>query len=293
MEQPFFFDPATLDPLADEYGPGFNSARPFRNTVIDGFFPDQLLEEVISELPGPEEWDKHPEWRNADRTDAKKLMVNRDWMLGPMTRHLLSQFNSASFVNFLEKLTLIDGLVPDPHFFGGGLHQIEAGGFLKVHADFNIHNRLKLDRRLNAILYLNRDWDDAWGGHLEMWDRDMTHLVKRIAPEFNRLVIFETTDFSFHGHPDPLACPPGTRRRSLALYYYSNGRPEHERSGKHGTLHQVRPGEDFDPHANQKIRQAEKEAADKAVAARPTITFRDFVPPVASKLKAYIESKRS
>ena len=210
-------------------------------------------------------------------------MVNRIWMLGPTTRHLLSEFNSAPFVNFLEEVTQIKGLVPDPHYFGGGIHQIEAGGYLKIHADFNVHQRLRLDRRLNALLYLNRDWRDEWGGQLELWNKDMTLAVRKISPQFNRLVVFATTDSSFHGHPDPLLCPPGVTRRSLALYYYTNGRPAEERSSAHSTLHQVRPGENFDPTPP---------GLEVRAAKRPAITWRDFVPPVAAKVERYIAARR-
>jgi hypothetical protein len=114
---------------------------------------------------------------------------------------------------------------------------------LKVHADFNRHTRLQLDRRLNLLCYLNRDWREEYGGHLELWDREMKACVKRILPVFNRCVVFSTTDFSYHGHPDPLNCPKGWSRKSLALYYYTNGRPLDERSGQHSTLFQLRPGE--------------------------------------------------
>jgi hypothetical protein len=286
VKKAFFFDPDTFARAAEEYREDFLTAKPFPHIVIDGLFPEDLLEEVIDEVPTPEEWATHPEWRKADRADAKKLMVNRTWMLGPVTRHLLNEFNAAVFINFLEELTQINGLVPDPHYFGGGIHQIEAGGFLKIHADFNIHQRINLDRRLNALLYLNRDWDDQWGGHLELWDKQMQNRVKAIAPVFNRMVIFTTTDTTFHGHPDPLACPPGVTRRSLALYYYTNGRPEEEQSASHSTLHQVRPGEDFDPTPQG---QKAKEAEDPKY---PEISWRDFIPPVATKLKAYANQKK-
>jgi hypothetical protein len=94
-------------------------------------------------------------------------------------------------------------------------------------------------------LYLNEGWNEEWGGHFELWDRSMHHCVRKVAPLFNRLVVFSTTDFSFHGHPDPLDCPSNVTRKSLALYYYSNGRPNHEVSGKHSTLFKARPGEKF------------------------------------------------
>jgi len=273
MESVHFFDPQELEVLADEYRGRFADAQPFPHVVIDDFMPEDVLTRVLVELPEPEEWDRHEGWRSARRADAVKLSIPNDWTLGPTTRLLLNQFNSSVFITFIERLTGIDALVPDPHYFGGGLHQIESGGFLKIHADFNIHHRLHLDRRLNAILYLNRDWQDEWGGHLELWDPGMTRAVEKIAPIFNRLVVFATTDTSFHGHPDPLTCPPGVRRRSLALYYYSNGRPEDEISEPHGTLHQVRPGEDFDPNV------------EIETPPRPPLTWRDFVPPVASRVK--------
>ncbi|HEV3383297.1 MAG TPA: 2OG-Fe(II) oxygenase [Gemmata sp.] len=131
--------------------------------------------------------------------------------------------------------------MPDPHYEGGGLHQIEPGGFLKIHADFNYHTRLRLDRRINLIVYLNKDWQEDYNGHLELWDRNMTHCVHKILPAYNRCVVFSTTDWSYHGHPEKLTWPAGRTRKSLALYYYTNGRPEEEKSDAHGTLWQERP----------------------------------------------------
>jgi hypothetical protein len=144
-------------------------------------------------------------------------------------------------------LTGISGLIPDPYLEGGGLHQIERDGFLKVHADFNVHAKLRLDRRLNFILYLNQDWREEYNGHLELWDRGMTRCVRKVLPVCNRAVVFVTTDWSFHGHPEKLACPPGRTRKSVALYYYTNGRPAEERSAGHGVLWQERPS-DRDGH---------------------------------------------
>lgn len=146
-------------------------------------------------------------------------------------------------LDFLERLTGISGLIPDPYFTGGGVHQIERGGHLGVHADFNVYERLRLDRRLNLLLYLNRDWQEEWGGHLELWNSGMTTCERRVLPIFNRCVIFSTTDSSYHGHPDPLRCPPHRTRRSLATYYYSNGRPVEEQSDGHSTLFRERPHE--------------------------------------------------
>lgn len=236
----FFFDREQLQKLAAGHYKAFRSAEPFPYVVIDGLFPDPLLEEVVAEFPPPQGRD---DWFTYRRPTENKLAIFHDWTVGPLTRHLLNQCNSSVFVDFLETLTGIEGLIPDPHYSGGGLHQIERGGYLKIHADFNRLDRLQLDRRLNALLYLNRDWKEEWGGYLELWDARMSHAVAKVAPAFNRLVVFATTDISFHGHPDPLQTPPGVARRSLALYYYSNGRPAHEVSAPHDTDFRPRPGE--------------------------------------------------
>ena len=125
------------------------------------------------------------------------------------------------------------------------MHQIVRGGKLAVHADFNKHPVTKLDRRLNVLIYLNEDWQEEYGGHFELWDRSVKQCMKKVAPIFNRLMVFTTTDISFHGHPDPLNCPADRTRKSLALYYYTNGRPDIELSGRHSTLWKSRPGEDL------------------------------------------------
>ncbi|MHC3467679.1 2OG-Fe(II) oxygenase [Streptomyces sp. 7R007] len=239
MFEPYYFSPDSLSSLAETHRETFRTARPFPHVVLDGFLPEQVVDEVVAEFPEPGE----VPWTRFDKATSKKLASEGDALFGEFTRHLLAQFNSATFLGFLERLTGIDGLVPDPYFEGGGLHQIERGGFLKVHADFNRHEKLRLDRRLNALLYLNRDWQDSYGGALELWDRRMTHAVTRLFPRFNRFVVFATTDFAYHGHPEPLTCPPGRTRRSLALYYYTNGRPAEERASAHSTLYRMRPGE--------------------------------------------------
>jgi hypothetical protein len=197
--------------------------------------------------------------------------------MGEVTRRFFAELNGAAFVEFLERLTGIKGLVPDPFLHGGGLHQIEPGGFLDVHADFNIHPRFKLYRRLNALIYLNEEWRDDWGGHLELWSPDMGRRAQRIAPEFNRTVIFSTTRQAFHGHPEPVACPPGINRRSLAVYYYSALPPEGEADGWHSTLYQ-QPG------------LAPEHGA--AIAGQPKQRLRRWLPPVAVDAAARMRDRR-
>jgi Rps23 Pro-64 3,4-dihydroxylase Tpa1-like proline 4-hydroxylase len=219
----------------------YASAQPFPHVVIDDFLPPAILEQVLAEFPGPDAID----WKRFKDGTGRKLATREEAQLGPATRAFLHNLNSSRFLRFLEELTGIDGLLPDPHFEGGGLHQIERGGYLKIHADFNRHEKLKLDRRLNILIYMNKDWREEYGGHLELWSTDMRECVKRVLPVFNRCVVFSTTDNSFHGHPEALTCPEGASRKSVALYYYSNGRPTNELSLSHSTLYQRRPGERF------------------------------------------------
>ena len=225
--------PLTLYYDAAQLRGRYNTAEPFPHIVLDGLFDAAALEAVLREFPGPEGM----KWRSFDSPMEKKLgYYHETSTISETVREFLNDMNSFEMLLWLEALTGIEGLIPDPYFGGGGLHQIEPGGFLKIHADFNVHPKLKLDRRLNMLVYLNKDWRDEYGGHLELWDRDKTTCRARILPLFNRTVIFSTTDTSFHGHPHPLTSPAGTSRKSVSLYYYTAGRPESERSAPHDTL---------------------------------------------------------
>lgn len=238
----FKLDSEYLNDLAVKNQESYQQAKPFPHILIDNFLPEFVLNNILTEFPKAGEID----WQKFENKAEKKLANKHERNMGDYTRALLYQLNSSTFIEFLENLTGIKGIIPDPHFEGGGLHQIERGGYLKMHVDFNRHTRLKLDRRLNLLLYLNKDWQEEYGGHLELWDQEITQCQKKILPIFNRLVIFTTTDFTYHGHPEPLTCPEGWTRKSLALYYYTNGRPAEEISGKaHSTIFQARPGEEI------------------------------------------------
>jgi hypothetical protein len=227
-----------FEQLAKTHGAGYPSADPFPHTVIDDFLPNDLAERLSEEFPDPTKID----WKRQENPRSKKLSTEVLDGVNSFTYQLLNHFNSPSTLKFLERLTGIKGLVPDPYFVGGGLHQIERDGYLKIHADFNMHPTLKLDRRINLLLYMNKDWKEEYGGHLELWDRTMSTCIKKVLPIFNRCVVFNTLDWAYHGHPEPLTCPPGWTRKSLALYYYTNGRPPEEKSAEHGTLYKSRPG---------------------------------------------------
>lgn len=195
----------------------FASAEPFDNVVLDDLFDDRLLDELISNFPNCDE----KKWWVYGNPLEKKLALNDLSQLDPIFLTFFDFVNSLTFVSFLQKLTGVEDLIPDSNLNGGGLHQIMPGGKLDIHEDYNIHRELRALRKVNAILYLNENWRDEWGGHLELWDKDMTRCVKKISPIRNRLVVFRTDQTSNHGHPHPLTCPEGVSRKSLASYYYA------------------------------------------------------------------------
>ncbi len=211
------FSHGRLKELLNAQGASYQTADPYPHVVVDDAVDTALLDEVLEEFDGMD----RARWHHTDRATERKSSTEDFQHFGPTTRALIAQLNAAPFLAFLERLTGIAGLIPDPHLRGGGLHEIHRNGSLGVHADFNFYPRLGLYRRLNLLLYLNRDWPAAWGGELELWDRGGTHCVRSIAPVFNRMVVFDTSNFSYHGHPKPLACPDSRARKSIALYYYT------------------------------------------------------------------------
>ncbi len=219
-----YFDPTRLQELSNKYGDAFKKGKPYEHVVIDNFLDPEALEKVLEELP-----DKNVKiWHDYQTHFENKQELNGEGKMGNFSQHLLYQFNSAPFLQFLENLTGIADLIPDPYFYGGGIHQLNKGGKLGVHADYSKHVKWPLDRRINAILYLNKDWKEEYNGHLELWDNAVTKCEKKILPIFNRLLVFAVTDFNMHGVPEPINCPEDMSRKSMAFFYFTNGRPEHE-----------------------------------------------------------------
>ena len=219
------------------------SARPFPNIVLKNFFNNDYLNTILNEFP---DLSKLDDSQNYNAKNEIKLS-NKNYKKFPSTiKSFIDFLNSEIFLVFLQNLTSIkEKLVSDPHLEGGGLHEIKSGGVLKIHTDFNRHPFLNLDRRINVLIYLNKDWKDSYGGHLELWNKNISKCEKKISPLFNTMAIFSTTDFSNHGHPDPLNCPSDMSRKSIALYYFSSGRPKeelHDVNNKNRTYFKSRTG---------------------------------------------------
>ena len=229
----YVFDSVALTAFATRHAASYAEAAPFPHAVLDNLFRPEAAAAMAAAFPGPADavgWDHY-----GHDTLEKKLATSKEALLPPILRRALQELNSGPFIEVLERLTGIEGLVPDPMLMGGGLHLSRPGDLLGIHADFNWHPRLHLHRRVNLLVYLNPVWEEAWGGDLELWDTGALACVRRIAPRMNRAVVFNTRSDTFHGHPRPLACPEGVVRRSIAAYYYTAERPEAERQAPHNT----------------------------------------------------------
>ena len=213
----------------------YTNNKPFPHIIFDDFIDSNLIENVCLEYPDLKKLEGHIKFDNKREI---KFASKGSMHLSPSAKLLMNFFNSDIFLRYLQSLTNIqETLISDPYLEGGGYHEIKRNGLLEVHTDFNKHFFIDLDRRLNLLLYLNKNWRPEWEGFLELYDKsNLAKPVKKIEPIFNRCVIFNTTSESYHGHPKPLTCPENISRKSIALYYYSVGRPSDEKTNKHSTL---------------------------------------------------------
>lgn len=236
----FLLDPARAREIGESLSADYCFAEPFPHVVIENLFPADLVRGLVAHFPR----DALPSDRVFDSGYAgfhKRQILPGE--CDDFCRRAFDFFNSRPFIEFLEGVSTIQGLIPDPYFEGGGFHEIGSGGKLGIHADFRINNKLHLNRRMNVIVYLNDAWPPEYGGELELWSRDMQRKVKSVAPLLNRCVIFNTDADSYHGHPDPLTSPEGVFRRSVALYYYTASQAVYEETPNRSTMYVARPGE--------------------------------------------------
>jgi Rps23 Pro-64 3,4-dihydroxylase Tpa1-like proline 4-hydroxylase len=219
-----------------ERAQAYQSATPFPHIVLDDFLPAEVLRRLVAEFPGREGRS------HFDRAQERlKYQFDPNTVDSGLVRNLLAELNGEPFLAFLEELTGIKGLISDPYYIGGGLHETLSGGHLSIHADFNLHKPMLVERRLNLLVYLNDDWPQNYGGELELWDKKMGEAEVSVLPVMARAVVFNTTLQSFHGQPDPVGCPPDRSRRSIATYYYT-ALPDSKAMPNRTTTFQPRPG---------------------------------------------------
>jgi Rps23 Pro-64 3,4-dihydroxylase Tpa1-like proline 4-hydroxylase len=230
-----YIDLQTLNSRMKEIKAAYQTAEPFHFVMIENFFFPDKAALVLEQYPSIHDG----KWDGTTYLNQKNKFQKTSFESGSIMDQVFKELNGEKFLAWLEELTGITGLHGDSELFGGGLHQSTAGAFLNVHVDYNVHPVTKFHRRLNVLVYMNEDWKDSYGGHLELWNLadGRKELLGEFAPLFNRCVIFETNEISFHGHPKPLNTPPDINRKSLATYYYTENRPEAEQSAEHNTIY--------------------------------------------------------
>jgi 2OG-Fe(II) oxygenase superfamily len=253
-----YFDPS-ISALGARYHDQYNSATPFPYIVLPDFLDEDILELCLREFPTV------PKCSTGYKRSQENLKFEfKPEVLSAPLRSLFYSFNSIPFIGFIENLT---GLIPDPYFAGAGLHQVSTGGHLDIHTDFNFHANMGLERRINVLIYLNKNWREEYGGCFEIWDQKMSRCCRRVVPAFNTCVVFNTSSISFHGNPVRVNHPEGNSRRAIALYYYTATWDNTHRV--HTTQFKVRPNsaDEFD------LRVRFNEAVEQVV---PPLALRAF-----------------
>ncbi|MFN8322056.1 MAG: 2OG-Fe(II) oxygenase [Chitinophagales bacterium] len=211
----------------------FNSTKPFRFAVVEQFFNPESAAQIHNAFPPITDGT----WNRTTYIDQRNKAIKEHFKADSIFKDVFAEINSDEFIQWLVRLSGIPDLQADRELFGAGLHQSISGAHLNVHIDYNIHPITKYHRRLNVLVYMNEHWLDEYNGHLELWDLTTPEkkIIGKFAPTFNRCIIFETNEVSYHGHPKPLNIPQTLSRKSLAAYYYTKDRPINEIAKEHNT----------------------------------------------------------
>ncbi len=218
-----------------------DAAKPFPFFSIDNFLTAEFAEQVLASFPAFETAKK--EGKSFHAVNEKgKVQLTDSATFAPAIKELNDVLGSAEWLEMLSYVMNIPKLLPDEQLIGGGMHQTGPRGHLDVHVDFNYIEERALHRRLNILVYFNKNWKPEWGGNVELWDKDVKVCHHSLMPIFNRCVVFATNEISFHG-VTAVKCPEGNSRKSFAAYYYTREAPENWDGKSHSTLFKARPNE--------------------------------------------------
>jgi len=220
----------------------FQEARPFRHVEIDDFLESEVCDALVRDFPS---FDTKKATNEIGRVGGKAVIENVA-SVSPFYSRFYDFINSQPFLDIMSKITGIPDLIADETLFGGGTHENLDGQYLDTHIDFNIDERRMLHRRMNLLIYLNKEWEESWGGSIELHSNPRnpdTDDVKSFLPLFNRAVIFETSEYSWHGFP-AIRLPEDKKhlsRKSFSIYLYTADRPAEEVVAPHTTFYVARP----------------------------------------------------
>jgi Rps23 Pro-64 3,4-dihydroxylase Tpa1-like proline 4-hydroxylase len=219
----------------------FRSAEPFPHLCLDNFLEADFAERIAQSFPSLDEARKIGREFTAVN-ERRKIQITDASKFAPAVSQLNDLLASDEFLDFVSDVTCIPKLKADEALIGGGIHETGSRGHLDVHVDFNYIKERELHRRLNILIYFNKNWQADWGGNIELWDREVKVCHHSMSPIFNRCVLFETSGISYHG-VSAVTCPEGTSRKSFAAYYYTTEAPAGWDGESHTTLFKARPDE--------------------------------------------------
>jgi Rps23 Pro-64 3,4-dihydroxylase Tpa1-like proline 4-hydroxylase len=216
-------------------------STPVPNFLIDNFLNEEFAHRVADSFPPYEE--AVALGRSFKAVNEKgKVQVTDSARFPEPIRQLNELLASSEVCDLISYALGIPNMLADAELVGGGMHQTAARGHLDVHVDFNFLEDRQWHRRANLLIFLNRGWQPQWGGEFELWDADVNVRHHAHLPIFNRCVLFETNEISFHG-VTAVKCPPGQTRKSFAAYYYTRDAPAGWNGQSHTTIFRARPDE--------------------------------------------------
>ena len=225
------FDPAYIKQQSES----FQSSKPYKHMVIENFLQEDFANTLYEHFPTMDKLSKHYQGLNEKKSEGSNFNT-----FHPAYSELRAALNSAEVRKVLEEMTGVKDIYSTDDNLGAGIHQGTNGSYLDVHIDFNIHYEKNINRRFNLLIFLNKNWKEEYGGKAEMWNEDVTECVQAYLPSFNRCVIFETNEISYHGY-SKITIPENESRKSFYCYYYTDIR---DKAAKyHDTIFKARPEE--------------------------------------------------
>jgi len=232
----------------------FLSTEPFPHFCIDNFLNEDFANEVFEAFPSYQEAQALGREFSAVN-EKRKIQITESAKFPPAIKKLSELLASKEYLQMWSDLTGVADLLADENLVGGGIHETNTGGHLDVHVDFNFNEKNQSYRRLNILIYFNKDWKEEYGGYLDVWDKDVKKCYGTFEPKFNRACGFLTSEISFHG-VTPLTCPPDVMRKSFATYYYTKEAPQGWADVKHSTIFKARPNQWLRGHVTMPIESA-------------------------------------
>jgi len=244
---PKYLEKSTITQLASDFQNGF----PYKHIVLDNFLNPEFADSLYNNFPSIEKLHKHYKGLNENKSEGSNF---EDF--DPVFSQVRGEVMTDEFAKWMAEITGINGVFVTEDKLGTGLHQGGDGSFLDIHVDFSIHHVKNVHRRLNMLIYLNKNWKEEYGGGMEMWNADMTKMEKMVMPVLNRCLIFETNQISYHGY-SKINIPEGETRKSFYTYFYTP-LEEDEKVKYHDTIFKTKPTDSTYKKVGTKFKETAK-----------------------------------